>query len=236
MSWSRSCLWNGRRRRGDDDPVPGRARGIAEAAVGLADHDRAGEVRCQGFETLARERDQRRLALERGDVSAQPGKDRRLVAGSGADLEDPVAWRDLEAFGHLGHHQRLADRLATFDRKCSVGVCVATAGIGDEGLARDRTHRGEDALIRDAALAQLGLDHRRARLLGVLRRTGHDLEDTPHGRPPRSGACSGRRSRYGRRRRWGRRWRSARGRRGRRTRMTTVRRSPRLPARCSVLR
>jgi hypothetical protein len=33
------------------------------------------------------------------------------------------------------------------------------------------------------------LDHRGARLLGVLRRTGHDLEDTPHGRPPRSGGA-----------------------------------------------
>jgi hypothetical protein len=33
----------------------------------------------------------------------------------------------------------------------------------------------------------LVFDHRGACVLGALRRTGHDLEDTPHGRPPRSG-------------------------------------------------
>jgi hypothetical protein len=35
------------------------------------------------------------------------------------------------------------------------------------------------------------LDHRRARLFGVPRRTGHDLEDTPHRRPPRDDAQEG---------------------------------------------
>ena len=85
-------LRDGRRRRGDDDPVPRRAGRIAQAAVGHADLDRAGEVRAPGLEPLARERDQRRLPLDRGDVGAEPGKDRGLVAGPGADLEDPVAW------------------------------------------------------------------------------------------------------------------------------------------------
>ena len=117
--------------------------------------DRAGEVGRERLDPLAGRRDQRRLAFERGHVGAEPGEDRRLVARAGADLEDPVAGLDLEVLGHLGDHQRLADRLAGLDREGLVAVGVARHGVGDERLARDRAHRCEDALVGHAASAQL---------------------------------------------------------------------------------
>ncbi len=91
-SCSRSSIGIGRRSGGDDDPVPRRAGRVAEAAVGLADRDVPVEV--ERAEPFARGLDEGRLALERGDVRAEPGQDRRLVAGARADLEDPVARPD----------------------------------------------------------------------------------------------------------------------------------------------
>ena len=133
---------------------------------------------------LARERDERRLALERGDLGAEPGQDRRLVAGARADLEDPVA--------------RLAPRgcsviLATMNGwlivwpapigRAPSAYASRRHGLGDERLARDRAHRGEDALIGDARGRAAGVrPSPRVPASGSLRRTGHGREDTPHDR------------------------------------------------------
>jgi hypothetical protein len=77
-----------RRGRGDDDPVPRCAVRVAQAAVGLTDLDGAGERRIERVDARTGERDECRLPFERGDPCPEPGEDRGLVAGTGADLED----------------------------------------------------------------------------------------------------------------------------------------------------
>ena len=120
------------------------------------------------------------------DVTWAPSQARigGLIARAGPDLEDPVARVDGEVLGHPGDHERLADGLAGVDRECLVGVGGPTAPVGDERLAGDGAHRREDALVGDAAGAQLMGDHGGPGALWVRGGTGHAVEDTPHVRPP----------------------------------------------------
>ena len=58
------------------------------------------------------------------------------------------------------HHVRLRDGLPVADRERRVVVRTAEQLRRNEELARNPFHRGEHALVRDAARAQLVLDHR----------------------------------------------------------------------------
>ena len=120
-------------------------------------------------------------------MGAQPCQDGRLVARARPDLEDPVPRADVEVLGHRCDHERLADRLAGFDREGLVGVGLAAQGRRDERLARDRAHGGKHTFVRDAARSKLVGDHRGPGLRWVWTRTGcsngHASEDTPHDRP-----------------------------------------------------
>ena len=100
------------------------------------------------------------MPLERGDVCPEPGKDRRLVAGPGTDLQDPVSRLDPEILGHPGHHDRLADGLAGIDPEGPIRIRAVAEQLRHERLAGDRTHGREDALVGHPASPQLIRDHR----------------------------------------------------------------------------
>ena len=93
------------------------------------------------------------MPLEARHVRTQRGEDRGLVAGPGAELEDPLArlWR--EELGHARDDPRLADRLAGVDRDGLVGVGATLPVAAEEMLARDLGHRVQHALVADAARA-----------------------------------------------------------------------------------
>ena len=65
------------------------------------------------------------LPVDRGHRAAELREDRRLVARSRADVEDPVAGPHREQLGHPGDDVRLADRLAGADGQRAVGVGLA---------------------------------------------------------------------------------------------------------------
>ena len=122
-----------RRRRCDQDPVPRRAIGPAEAAVGRA-RPRS-RRRTRGGQPRPGRRGEVRVALDRRHAAAEGGEDRRLVAGAGADLEDTVPGSRRQQLGHAGDHERLADGLAELDRERLV-VVGAAAGRRQPRTAR----------------------------------------------------------------------------------------------------
>ena len=184
---------DGRCRRGHDDPVVWRAVRVAEAPVSESDLDPV--VEPKRGQARGRLLGQVGVALQARHVRAKPGQDRRLVAGAGAEFQDPIAGSGCEQLGHPGDHPGLADGLAVLDRDRFVRVRLAPVPLVDEPLARDRTHRLEDSLIADAAATQLIADHPPA-LVEPARvpSTEHPLEDSPATWARTAAGASGRRA------------------------------------------
>ena len=90
---------------------------------------------------------------------------------------------DVEPLGHQRDHVGLADGLPVADRGRPVGERGAAGLLGEEQLARDRPQGVEHALVADAALDDLLLDHplQRGKMLYFL----HNVEtpSLPPGRP-----------------------------------------------------
>src|SRR5205085_4116704 len=98
----------------------------------------------------------------RVDAAAELRQHRRVVAGTGADLEHLVAGADLECLGHARDDEGLAHRLAVTDRQRDILIGLIGEGGGHEELARDPLERAENARVGDAEAAQL---HDEAQLL-----------------------------------------------------------------------
>src|SRR5437773_3786492 len=152
--------WDPGGRGGDDDPRPRRALEQALASIPGPKLDAIGQAEL--LEPRARLGDEVRLAFDRRHPPPELCEDRRLVSGSCADLEDAVPGPYRQELGHSGDDVGLTDRLAGLDRERLVGVGLVAPPIGDKQLARDCSHRLEDALVTDPPGPQLIGDHRRA--------------------------------------------------------------------------
>ena len=179
--------------------------------------DRAGEVRAPSSRSRA---GATRSAWRSSDVTSapEPGEDRRLVAGAGADLEDPVArLRPRGSSVISGDHERLADRLAGIDREGLVGVGVAAAS--PSGTNASRGIAPIAARTRSSAMPRARswrCDHRGPGVVGIRSRDrscarGYAASHRASGQAPDQGAVDADGAALGRRGRW-----RGRGRRGRR--------------------
>ena len=105
------------------------------------------------------------MALDRVHPARDTRQDRRLVAGTGADLQHLGTVGQFEGLGHEGHHERLADGLAGSDRQRPVLPGLVQEGRVDEQLARHPLERPEHRAADDAAAPQA---HDQADLAGLV--------------------------------------------------------------------
>ncbi len=146
-------FWSG---GGDDDGIEGRMCGKALAAVShfernvfIAEPAEDG-VGCAG---------ESGVAFDGVHVATEFRQERRLIARAGANFEDGFFGGEIEPFEHEGNDIGLGDGLSFTDGKGVVVVSLSAVGFGDKFVARDAGHCRENALVADAALAELGLDH-----------------------------------------------------------------------------
>ena len=163
---------------GDDDGVERGRRRPAEAAVGLVDLD---VPEAQGPEGGGGGTGECGHDFQGVDLGDQAGQNGGLVAGSGADLQHPVAGTGIDGLGHEGDDVRLGDRLFEPDGKRVIGVGFGPTFGRDEGMARHLGQGLEHEGVSDIAAgrAQLILDHvpsvERESLFGGGRRGGDGL-------------------------------------------------------------
>ena len=115
-------------------------------------------------ERLARSLGELRDSLDRDHLRRELGEHGGLVAGARADVEDALVAFESKERADRRDDERLRDRLPMPDRKGAVVVRVRTNALGNEELARDSSHRIEDALVGDPASTKLPFDHARPRL------------------------------------------------------------------------
>lgn len=94
-----------------------------------------------------------------GALGEESGEDGGLVAGTGTDFEDVVLGLEAEALGHERDHVGLGDGLGVADGVRAVGVDVVAGAGGEEALAGDGAHRGEEVGVADAAFDDLEAEH-----------------------------------------------------------------------------
>ena len=87
------------------------------------------------------------MALDRDHLARDPAHHRRRIARAGADLEHPVAGRDLGRLDHQGDDIGLRDGLVRLDRQRRILIGVAGELRRHERLARHLAHRREQARI-----------------------------------------------------------------------------------------
>ena len=92
---------------------------------------------------------ERDVALDAPHVGAEPGQQRRVVAGAGADVEDALVAVQLQQLAHAGDDERLGDGLAGADRQRDVLPGLGRERLGDEEVARDVADRLQHALVAD---------------------------------------------------------------------------------------
>src|SRR5262245_11440809 len=116
--------------------------------------------------------------------AGQLGEHCGLIAETGADFEDHVAWFELEQVRHHRNHQRLRDRLIETDRNWPVQVSVRLDLERHKLVSRHLSHCPEDSLVQ-RSLANLGAhvvgyrlncrNHVPSLFLEIVR-----VHDTPH--------------------------------------------------------
>ena len=70
----------------------------------------------------------------------QPGKNRRLIAGTGADLQHMFVAIEFQQGGHKAHREGLADSLAVTDGQGMVGIGLVEIAVEDKLMAGDSFH------------------------------------------------------------------------------------------------
>ena len=98
-------------------------------------------------------------ALDGQNLGCKAGQDGGLVARTSPDLQHAVTLLQRQLFGHVGHHEGLADGLPAGDGQRTVTIGVGTIGLGDKGLARHVLHGAQHALVADAPPPQRELKH-----------------------------------------------------------------------------
>jgi len=99
-------------RGGDNNGIEGRLSGPAVIAVRCLDADVAVARFLQGPRCLVGEL---RDDFDAVDFGHDFGQDRRLIAGTGADLQNSIVVVEVQRFCHEGHHVGLGDGLPPTD-------------------------------------------------------------------------------------------------------------------------
>src|SRR5258705_9824339 len=102
---------------------------------------------------------ERPVTLDGQDLPAEPRQDGGLVSRAGADLQHAVLLLQLQLFGHVSDHKRLADGLPAGDTERAVTVSIGPIGRLDEHFARNLLHGAKHRLIADPAASQGELKH-----------------------------------------------------------------------------
>ena len=147
---------HGRCGRSDDDAVERRRFGPPAGSVA---QPRADVREPEAAEALLGLDQQVRKPLDRVDVRAQVGKHRRLITGSGADLEDALAAARRERLSHQRDDVRLGDGLAASDGERRVVIRFVGEVRRQKPFARDPRQACEHAPALDAARGDLARDH-----------------------------------------------------------------------------
>ena len=145
-----------RHRGGDDDAVEGADIGGQVVAVRQHDLDIVAAGLLEAPPGGVR---QGPKAFDRQYGLGEPGQDRCLIAGAGADLEHPMVLLKLQLLGHVGHHEGLADGLAAGNAERAVAIGFGAIAFADKVLPRDLLQRPQDRLIADPAPPQVQLKH-----------------------------------------------------------------------------
>ena len=93
------------------------------------------------------------MAFDRPDVAGELGEDGGLVAGAGADLENPLGSGQGEGLRHQRHDVGLANGLAGTDWQGDIGPGAVAERRWNEAFARNAAERAKDALVMDALAA-----------------------------------------------------------------------------------
>ena len=142
--------WDLRGSGRDDDAIEGRVIGTSCGAVTRDDS-------CVGVakfaEKLASGGGELGNAFHRVHLVREFSEDGGLISGAGTDFEHPVFGGDVELFEHVADDVGLRDGLGIADGESFVVVSEAAELVGDEEMPGDLFHRGEDAVIVEAAAA-----------------------------------------------------------------------------------
>ena len=153
--------------RGERRALGNAARAVADVEVDAVLVARRGEIRARSFREL-------RDPLDRVHLGGELGEHRGLIARARADVEHPLAALQRELLADERDHVRLRDRLLAADRQRGVGVRGLAQLRREKELTRHASHRGEHALVVDAAPAELPLHHPRPLLSRHRRRASID--------------------------------------------------------------
>ncbi|VTR66369.1 hypothetical protein DESC_480079 [Desulfosarcina cetonica] len=141
---------------GDDDGVEGTVLPPTGGPVRIAGDD---IVVAQFIEQFARARVQGVDALHGIDPEGDLSENGRLIAGTGANLQNPVLGRQLQGLGHLGDDERLGDGLLFTDGQGIVAIGLVHHGLADKQMTRDASHGVQHTRITDATGDDLIGDH-----------------------------------------------------------------------------
>ncbi len=156
-----------RRARRDQNRVVRRGVGKTQGTISIMDMNvRVTQVR----EALLRGKCEGRVVFDSNHFARQQRKHRCLIARSRADFQHTLCAGEFERFSHCGDHVRLRNGLFLPDWQRFVGIRVALKFRGNKFVARDAKHRLENAWRCNSAFANLGFDHREARIVPTLRR------------------------------------------------------------------
>jgi len=125
-------------------------------AVGIPCHD---VVDFQAVEQLAGLAVQDRVALDGVHFVGDPGQDRCLVSGAGADLQDPLRSFEFQALGHFGNDVGLGNGLAFADGQGEIPVCAVHQGFAHEQVPGHAHHGIDHQGIGDPSGNDLALHH-----------------------------------------------------------------------------
>ena len=153
---AKQCIGQDTWRRRHHDAVEVRFRGPTLVAVSDPVMD---VVVPKGFQRLPRSPAQDGKPFHRVYGPNETGQDRRLVARSRADLQDPVRFIRIEQPGHQSHDIGLGHGLSQVEGHGTVFVGVRPVRLGNEPVPRHGAHGLDQPGFVDAAPDDLLLDH-----------------------------------------------------------------------------
>jgi len=121
--------------------------------------DEADIVEAKPSEVFSSEGHERALQFHGADFPGEDGKNGRLIAAAGADLEHPLTPLQGEQFAHAGHHVRLGNRLIAPNGQGVILIRTLAEIVRNKLVTRKLRHRLENALILNTTTHELLSDH-----------------------------------------------------------------------------